>query len=202
MGVVALLELHKFVENFIQLLRFDRRIHVAHFQVTLDVVLVHSLADKINRFKTHLVNGSDSLLANLLNELLRTVTNPPYQLATITPGSTPAYSASLNHGNTVAALGQLQGRGNTGKATAHNTNVYCLVISQLRVVGDDVFGRRVIGVGMGSRVHRSLEFHGRVSKAIQVDFSSVYLARACSDLSRPLPDCLKPPKGTVISPPW
>ncbi|AVB12622.1 hypothetical protein BKM09_014700 [Pseudomonas amygdali pv. morsprunorum] len=36
---------------------------------------------------------------------------------------------------------------------------------------------------------------------IQVDFSSVYLSKACSDLSRPLPDCLKPPNGAVISPP-
>ena len=36
---------------------------------------------------------------------------------------------------------------------------------------------------------------------IQVAFSSVYLSKACSDLSRPLPDCLKPPNGAVMSPP-
>src|SRR5471032_1346160 len=36
---------------------------------------------------------------------------------------------------------------------------------------------------------------------IQVAFSSVYLSNACSDLSRPLPDCLKPPNGAVMSPP-
>ncbi len=34
---------------------------------------------------------------------------------------------------------------------------------------------------------------------IQVVFSSVYLSNACSDLSRPLPDCLNPPKGTLMS---
>ena len=34
---------------------------------------------------------------------------------------------------------------------------------------------------------------------IQVVFSSVYLSNACSDLSRPLPLCLYPPKGTVMS---
>ena len=34
---------------------------------------------------------------------------------------------------------------------------------------------------------------------IQVVFSSVYLSIACSDLSRPLPDCLTPPNGTVMS---
>src|SRR6476660_2392662 len=31
--------------------------------------------------------------------------------------------------------------------------------------------------------------------AIQVVFSPVYLSRACSDRSRPNPDCLKPPNG-------
>ena len=36
---------------------------------------------------------------------------------------------------------------------------------------------------------------------IQVAFSSVYFSSACSDLSRPLPDCLKPPNGAVMSPP-
>ena len=30
---------------------------------------------------------------------------------------------------------------------------------------------------------------------IQVAFSSVYFSSACSDLSRPKPDCLKPPKA-------
>lgn len=34
----------------------------------------------------------------------------------------------------------------------------------------------------------------------QVVFNSTYLSSACSDLSRPLPDSLKPPKGTVRSP--
>ncbi len=37
------------------------------------------------------------------------------------------------------------------------------------------------------------------SRSIQVVFSSVYLSKACSDLSRPVPDCLKPPNGTVMS---
>src|SRR5690554_4635442 len=32
-------------------------------------------------------------------------------------------------------------------------------------------------------------------------FSWVYSARLCGDLSRPLPDCLTPPKGMVWSPP-
>src|SRR5699024_811254 len=32
-------------------------------------------------------------------------------------------------------------------------------------------------------------------------FNSVYLSKACSDLSRPLPDCWKPPNGAVMSPP-
>src|SRR5690606_9556927 len=36
---------------------------------------------------------------------------------------------------------------------------------------------------------------------IQVALSSVYLSKACRDLSRPLPDCLKPPNGAVMSPP-
>ena len=36
-------------------------------------------------------------------------------------------------------------------------------------------------------------------RSIQVVFSSVYLSNACSDLSRPMPDCLKPPNGTVMS---
>ena len=36
-------------------------------------------------------------------------------------------------------------------------------------------------------------------RSIQVVFNSVYLSKACSDLSRPMPDCLKPPKGTVMS---
>ena len=36
-------------------------------------------------------------------------------------------------------------------------------------------------------------------RSIQVVFSSVYLSNACSDLSRPVPDCLKPPNGTVMS---
>jgi hypothetical protein len=35
---------------------------------------------------------------------------------------------------------------------------------------------------------------------IQVVLSSVYFSRACADLSRPLPDCFIPPKGTVRSP--
>ena len=35
--------------------------------------------------------------------------------------------------------------------------------------------------------------------SIHVVLSSVYLSKACSDLSRPMPDCLKPPKGTVMS---
>ena len=29
-------------------------------------------------------------------------------------------------------------------------------------------------------------------------FNSVYLSKACNDLSRPMPDCLKPPNGTVM----
>ena len=36
-------------------------------------------------------------------------------------------------------------------------------------------------------------------RSSQVVFSSVYFSSACSDLSRPMPDCLKPPKGTVMS---
>src|SRR5688572_4802848 len=36
-------------------------------------------------------------------------------------------------------------------------------------------------------------------RSIHVVLSSVYLSRACSDLSRPMPDCLKPPNGTVMS---
>ena len=36
-------------------------------------------------------------------------------------------------------------------------------------------------------------------RSIQVVLSSVYLSKACSDLSRPMPDCLKPPNGTVMS---
>ena len=35
--------------------------------------------------------------------------------------------------------------------------------------------------------------------SIHVVLSSVYLSKACSDLSRPVPDCLKPPNGTVMS---
>jgi hypothetical protein len=35
---------------------------------------------------------------------------------------------------------------------------------------------------------------------IQTVFSSLYFSSACSDLSRPKPDCLKPPKGVVMSP--
>ena len=35
---------------------------------------------------------------------------------------------------------------------------------------------------------------------IQVVLSSVYFSRAWADLSRPLPDCFMPPKGTVRSP--
>src|SRR5690349_408502 len=34
----------------------------------------------------------------------------------------------------------------------------------------------------------------------QVVLISVYLSMACSDLSRPKPDCLKPPKGELIWP--
>src|SRR5262249_1207207 len=36
-------------------------------------------------------------------------------------------------------------------------------------------------------------------RSIQVVFSSVYFSNACSDLSRPMPDCLNPPNGTVMS---
>ena len=36
-------------------------------------------------------------------------------------------------------------------------------------------------------------------RSIHVVLSSVYLSNACSDLSRPVPDCLKPPNGTVMS---
>ena len=36
-------------------------------------------------------------------------------------------------------------------------------------------------------------------RSIHVVLSSVYLSKACSDLSRPMPDCLKPPNGTVMS---
>ena len=36
-------------------------------------------------------------------------------------------------------------------------------------------------------------------RSSQVVFSSVYFSSACSDLSRPMPDCLKPPNGTVRS---
>jgi hypothetical protein len=35
--------------------------------------------------------------------------------------------------------------------------------------------------------------------SIHVVLSSVYLSNACRDLSRPMPDCLKPPNGTVMS---
>ena len=48
------------------------------------------------------------------------------------------------------------------------------------------------------------EGHGRVGgnvqlSSIHVVLSSVYLSKACNDLSRPMPDCLKPPNGTVMS---
>gem|GEM_PF-6949984 len=42
-------------------------------------------------------------------------------------------------------------------------------------------------------------FHGQASIRIQVVFISVYFSKACKDLSLPLPLCLKPPKGTVMS---
>src|SRR5262249_32617918 len=40
---------------------------------------------------------------------------------------------------------------------------------------------------------------GVQDRSSQVVFSSVYFSSACSDLSRPMPDCLKPPNGTVRS---
>src|SRR5256885_723478 len=49
--------------------------------------------------------------------------------------------------------------------------------------------------GIGSGGHAPVQGSIR----IQVVFSSVYLSNACNDLSRPLPLCLKPPKGTVMS---
>ena len=52
-------------------MRLDRCIHVAHFQVTLDVVPAHSLAHKLNGFKAHLVNGGYSLLPDLVSKLQR-----------------------------------------------------------------------------------------------------------------------------------
>ena len=45
---------------------------------------------------------------------------------------------------------------------------------------------------------RAIEQRGH-DRSSQVVFSSVYLSKACSDLSRPIPDCLKPPNGTVMS---
>ena len=41
---------------------------------------------------------------------------------------------------------------------------------------------------------------GAGHSATHVVLSSVYFSRACTDLSRPLPLCFTPPKGTVISP--
>ena len=40
----------------------------------------------------------------------------------------------------------------------------------------------------------------RLTQAYQIAFQSVYLSIACSDLSRPWPDCLKPPNGTDMLP--
>ncbi len=54
-----------------------------------------------------------------------------------------------------------------------------------------------------SRVERIVEKprpeDAHCEMSIQVVLSSVYLSNACSDLSRPVPDCLNPPNGTVMS---
>src|SRR3546814_11838509 len=41
---------------------------------------------------------------------------------------------------------------------------------------------------------------GSPQQASQTAFKSVYLSKACRDLSRPEPDCLKPLKGDAIDP--
>ena len=69
----------------------------------------------------------------------------------------------------------------------------------LRGLADQALGVRDVGLAVPAAGHLRRgdgHFHDR---SIQVVLSSVYLSIACSDLSRPLPDCLKPPKGTVMS---
>src|SRR5213082_3981580 len=57
-------------------------------------------------------------------------------------------------------------------------------------------------LGRGTALSRQVEplqRSHRQDRSIHVVFSSVYFSSACSDLSRPMPDCLKPPNGTVRS---
>jgi hypothetical protein len=60
---------------------------------------------------------------------------------------------------------------------------------------------RVIGLGVGGCGVVRPTFIAVYRRLIQVALISVYFSKACKDLSRPLPDCLKPPNGAVISPP-
>ncbi len=65
----------------------------------------------------------------------------------------------------------------------------------------DLDGQQV-GEAAGHRRGEAQQRRGRAVgqlRSIHVVFSSVNLSKACSDLSRPMPDCRKPPNGTVMS---
>src|SRR5262245_18132509 len=64
---------------------------------------------------------------------------------------------------------------------------------------DEFLGVGDVGVPVPAARHLRRGNGHLHDRSTHVVLSSMYLSRACSDLSRPMPDCLKPPKGTVMS---
>ena len=79
-------------------------------------------------------------------------TDAAYQLAAVAPRGPPAYPVRLKDTHLIAALGQVQRRGNAGKPGADDTDVATACSPELRVVGGYIRSCRVIGITVWLRV--------------------------------------------------
>ncbi len=121
---------------------------------------------------------------------------------------------SISHAVSVVALGvgglelhRAAGRRDSRRGTRGRHDTPLRSFREGHVGGS--FAHFGCAVRVNSRASRSARPRGELARncglilaherSSQVVLSSVYLSKAWSDLSRPKPDCLKPPKGTVMS---
>ena len=94
-----------------------------------------ALAHDFHGLQPHQLHVSYTVLADDAFKLLKAMTDTANQLAAIAPAGAPADLVRFQQDHAHAALGQLQGRVQAGKATAHHTHIRHQLALQHRVIG-------------------------------------------------------------------
>ncbi len=126
---------------------------MAVLQVAGDLVLGDQAAHQGFGFLGQVPEPAAVLRSHPARDRHRVLTLAGVELAAVAPGGAPGDAPGLQQNRIVAALGQVQGGGEAGQATADDGHVAAHLTFQ-RGTLDEALGRRqIVGVRMGALGH-------------------------------------------------